>query len=79
MVGRRSIVDTAAGTLPGGKSAGARTMSGTRAAPSKKLILYQAPRSPSISPWSLVTMTTVLSSLPVSRSRPISRDVWSST
>ena len=30
-------------------------------APSKKFILYQRPRSPSISPWSAVTITTVSS------------------
>ncbi len=36
----------------GGVEPGAAIISGTRAEPSKKLILNQRPRSPSMSPWS---------------------------
>ena len=53
----------------GAKRPGLATTSGTRLAPSKKLILYQRPRSPSISPWSLVRMTIVSSASPLARKR----------
>ena len=72
-------MDTGADTRPGRNRPGADTTNGTRADPSKKLILYQSPRSPSMSPWSLVRITTVSSRRPVCRSTSISLPMWSST
>jgi hypothetical protein len=55
-----SRVETGASTRRG-CSPGAAIISGTRAEPSKKLILNHNPRSPSMSPWS-ETKTTMVSS-----------------
>ena len=49
-VGMRSTSETLAATRRGSKRPGLAMTSGTRHEPSKKLILYQRPRSPSISP-----------------------------
>ena len=46
----RSRSETLAATRRGANRPGEAITSGTRAAPSKKFILYQSPRSPSISP-----------------------------
>ena len=55
-------------TLPTVRSAtpGPATISGTLTERSKNDILKNAPRSPSMSPWSLVAITTVSSMRPVS-------------
>ena len=54
-------------------------INGIRADPSKKLILYQSPRSPSMSPWSARSTTTVSSPRPSSSSVSTNRAVQSST
>ena len=50
IVGNTSTSDTGAATRRGTNRRGAWTISGILADPSKKLILYQSPRSPSMSP-----------------------------
>ena len=65
----RSSSETGSARRPRREPARARTISGTRAAGSRRAILYQSPRSPSISPWSAVKTTTVSSSRPVSPQR----------
>ena len=66
-------VDLEAATRRGAKRSGACTISGMRAAPSKKFILYQRPRSPSMSPWSASTTITVSSANPALSSALSSR------
>ena len=62
-VGTRSSVETGRSTRPGARP-GAASISGTRAEPSRKLILNQRPRSPSMSPWSERKTTTVSAARP---------------
>ena len=57
---------------------GPAMISGTRAERSKNDILKNVPRSPSMSPWSLVAMITVSSMRPVSASTPTSRPIQES-
>src|SRR6266404_2042367 len=61
-VGRISSSDDGSDTRCGTNRSGACTISGMRQAFSKKFILYQRPRSPSMSPWSASTMITVFAS-----------------
>ena len=70
-VGAKSSKEHTLGTVPGAMSGPAIT-SGTRAERSKNDILNQAPLSPSMSPWSLVAITTVSSAWPVSSRAPSS-------
>ena len=71
-VGSRSRCEQTLGTdRPA--TPGPAMIRGTRAERSKNDILKKAPRSPSMSPWSLVTITTVLSRRPVSSSTPTRR------
>ena len=73
-VGAKSTSETGPATrAPRAAAPGARTISGTRADCSRKLILYQRPLSPSISPWSAQNRTVVRSSRPASRS---ARSTW---
>ena len=67
-VGPTSSSETGVLTLRGAIAGGWCTISGTRAEPSKNDILYQRPRSPSMSPWSDVTTTIVSSAMPTSSS-----------
>ena len=77
-VGARSSSETGSATRPGAIRPGAETISGTRADGSKKAILYQSPRSPSISPWSAVKSTIVSSRRPDSASAPSTSPMRSS-
>ena len=79
MVGARSRCDTGASIVPV-RMPGPEAISGTRAEPSKNDILYQRPRSPSISPWSDVNSTIVSPARPVRSSTSSSSPTrWSSS
>ena len=78
-VGSTSTSDTGSATRRGANRPGAWSTSGMRAEPSKKLILYQRPRSPSMSPWSPSSTTTVSSAIRSARSDSSSAPVQSST
>ena len=77
-VGSTSTSETGADTRPGGKRVGLCTISGMRVEFSKKFILYQRPRSPSMSPWSASSTTTVSSATPRPARVEVSRAVHSS-
>ena len=71
---RDGRVDAAGAARPG-----AAIISGTRAEPSRKLILNQRPRSPSMSPWSERKTTIVFSSWRVRFSTSRISPIFSST
>ena len=74
-VGQTSIVLTGAVISPGAMS-GDAIIKGTRAEPSKKLILNQRPRSPSMSPWS--ETKRMMASCPVASSASMISPILSS-
>ena len=55
------------------------TTSGTRVASSYSTVLCSMRWEPSMSPWSVLNMTTVSSSCPVSLNASSTRPIWRST
>ncbi|MNL46580.1 hypothetical protein D3C87_1693090 [compost metagenome] len=76
-VGVTSSVETGV-SIRAGCQPGAAIISGTRAEPSKKHILNQSPRSPSMSPWSDRKRMMVSSSIRVAFSTSRISPIFSS-